>query len=634
MITPSDPKILNKNFVVVDIENYASKDHHKKHPRDGELIMVGTMWRDKQTGSIEHEREPTWDKWWPWVVDKAKSDSRFRTLWAHNGGGWDWPSLIHWLLHHPSEYTKITGAFGGFRNICCCIYVDDICIKLCDSFLLFRSSLDSLAKQFLGEGKTKTDDRLPHELWEKDKAKFYEYLERDCESLLLVMEKAIELIHTKIAPVGRFGVTVGSTAMDVYRTGFLDREITCPLEKDDEANLTDKRREELANTEGYEHAQLLCQYRQVRPFLRLGYKGGRCEVFNYGRYDDVRVYDINSLYPWAMANTPVPTSDRGVWVKEFVEPLCGCYHIRFRQQRRDIPPVFMVKQSGVYEGSGVYFSPEIKRFREIDPQGEFEVVGGYVFQDNAVIFKSFVETLYQLRLDNPDTPLSLLSKFLMNNLYGKMAQHSGRESLIRFANGYEYQRELDSYEDLRKKKPEKYVPKLTPYCHPSELTFIKSEFSLCKWEHVGIAGMITSSARAKLHEGLCAITGTLLYCDTDSVHVSGRLEGRLVGKALGLFKEEFPDKGSDKSEGIYCGRKLYSLRQFINGNKIEKVRAKGVRVGGHNGFSLDFDGLNHMLATNSVIDTEFWTPDTMRAIWASGKTPNRFQKRKRKIQRT
>jgi hypothetical protein len=363
--------------------------------------------------------------------------------------------------------------------------------------------------------------------------------------------------------------------------------------------------------------------------LRLGYKGGRVEVFGYGKYKRVKVYDINSLYPTAMATTSVPLSNRGIWVKEFVPKLPGVYECSFHQTNLRVPPLFIVGQTGLYSGKGIFCSPEIDYFtREIG--GNIRVERGYVFQDHGIIFKKFVDNLYQLRLDNPDSPISLMAKFILNNLYGKFAQHGEKESLVDFNSHSEYVAELVKCEQMRTNKvPENKIPSYTIYDEETS-AYIRSIAGFCRWEHVGIAGMITSTSRVMLHRGLCAVKGKLLYCDTDSVHVSGSISDDLIGNQLGQFKLE---TGENETEGVYCGRKLYGLREKVGNEWKEKIRAKGVPVGGVNGFALDFQKLC-AISGGDKVKCDYWTPDTLRTVWRKHTNPNQFRKRSRTIRKT
>jgi len=143
------------------------------------------------------------------------------------------------------------------------------------------------------------------------------------------------------------------------------------------------------------------------------------------------------------------------------------------------------------------------------------------------------------------------------------------------------------------------------------------------FEHVGIAGTITSHARTVLYRGLLAAGSELVYCDTDSVHTNGGFDSRLIGKKLGQYKKEFT------GSGVYAGKKLYALRES-NGN--EKIRCKGVSVGGRNGASLSYDDFVR-ITQGEEIRAEFMRPPSPKEVFG-GKQSCNFTQRHRTVRTT
>lgn len=560
-------------FVVCDIETYA-----QPHKREGEVLAIDTAWR--VGGEIQHETHFNWGDFWIWIKDKAKIDKNFRTLYAHNGGGFDWLSLSEHLLHKENmSKTSLSAACAGSKMIVLNVTIDkEMTLHFCDSLYLLRSKLAKLAEVFTT--RKKIDIKvLPHVLWETDRELFDKYHREDTEILLEVMENATKLLRDKIGKINGLGFTIGSTALKVFRTMGLARSITIPTDP------------------------------FLKRFLRDGYKGGRVECFMAGHFDKVKIYDVNSLYPYAMLTFPVPVSDRGYWTKKFREKEVGIYEIQFTQKNTTTIPVLMVNGVGVYSGSGTFFSPEILELKRIDPNCVIKIIKGYVFVECDLLFKDYVEKLYQLRLDNPDSAISLLAKYLLNSLYGKFGQHAERESIV-----------LDSeieYRQLPTENREEYI------IRTNHIRVISKELgvlgitkeSRCEFEHVGIAGIITAWARVTLFRGIHDVVvkhgrNSVVYCDTDSVHCIGEVFPKTqVGNTIGKFKLEF------SGEGVYAGKKLYALRTHFGsdangkGNTLqnrksknrvanvdvpsgyEKVRAKGVSVGGNFGCRLTFDDM-------------------------------------------
>lgn len=571
MIKPKkDSQYADDFFVVVDIENKPS----------GEVIDIDLCWRDDE-GELKHKLFTNWTDTWKWLIKAARQDKRFRKVYAHNGGGWDWLSLVEWLLSDgKNERQTLSAITAGSGMVVLSVKIEQrFTIQFCDSLQLLRSSLDRLSKTILGKSKVETDGLLPHELKEIDEDKYYRYLRTDTENLIQVLEKTLELLREKVVKVDTFGPTIGSTAMKVFQTLCVDDPITIPTDK------------------------------KLRQFLRQGYTGGRVEVFKYGHFEDVKVYDINSLYPSAMLQAKVPVSDRGFWTEKYEDGICGLFRGTFIQRDKSIPPVLFTDGVGRYENKGVYFTPELDLLKRVDSMARFEIQEGYVFVDTEKIFASYVNRLYNIRLSDPDGPVSLLCKFLLNSLYGKFGQKSIREKIVA----------VNDFNELFSMVEDGAV--LRDINKDLGIYGLETEHQ-CSHEHVGIAGIITSYSRTILYEGLMN-AGNVVYCDTDSVHTTDTLHDCFIGKGLGKYKLEF------EGEGIYCGKKLYALR---NSEGKEKLRAKGVSIGGRNGSRLSFDDYNRLLQGEKIACT-FDKPSTPKQVFG-GKTACKFSPKTRRIRVT
>jgi hypothetical protein len=577
----------NASFVALDIENFPN----------GDVITIAIGWRETKDAEPTVKVFGEWSTFWDWLIPVARKDKRFRTIYAHNGGGWDWLSLTHFLLNEGhKEYQSLYASTAASKMITLTVRMESrFTITFADSLQLLRSPLAELAKKFDVTNKVNIGDVLPHVIFASDRELYQRYIRADVVALIEILENSLRLIRDKVAKIDTFGFTIGSTAMKIFKTMGLAKPIEIPWD------------------EG------------VKNFLREGYRGGRVEVFQGGHYEDVRVYDINSLYPFAMLTTDVPVSSRGEWVSRYdPNAICAAYRVEFTQYRKDIPPVLMVGGVGQYNGEGVYFQNELDLLREVDSRCLITVRSGYVFHDCEKVFQNYVNCLYNLRLEYPDDPISLLAKYLLNSLYGKMGQHSEREQIIKV-------NDAEALYDLIPEHGESKVRELNEHLGTQVLTVIRE----CKFEHVGIAGTITSAARCILYRGMMeAGTANVLYCDTDSVHMIGELPDSMVGKAIGKFKLEF------HGEGVYCGKKLYALRDNLGKTKHggnacvfpPKIRAKGVSVGGRNGFHLRFADFVSMVA-GEVIPCTFQQPATAKEVFSGKRKPCEFGPRKRRLRK-
>jgi hypothetical protein len=615
MLVKAEPsKTPDNNFSVCDIENDAA----------GNVLAIGISWRE--CGAIQHRVFSEWEDWWVWLVSQAKQRKTFRKIYAHNGGGWDWLSFLQWFVKTKRHegvsvgmveaQSKLVFLEIGFTRKHGDTERSRLTIRLCDSLYLLRSKLNDLAKKILGKEKTEAKIEDVWDAWENDKPRFYAYLQSDCQLLLEILEQSLDLIRLHVAKIKSLGMTIGSCALKIFRT--------IGWGSDDPIDTTMP-----------EHAEKLC---------REGYHGGRVEVFKHGYFPTLNVYDVNSLYPFAMVSTAVPISGRGIDTMLYRPGAVGCYRVEWRQRRKDIPPVLLgTDGNGSYEGVGVVYSPELELLQRIDCGATIFVRQGYQFMDTGKPFTEFVTQLYRLRLSDKNGAVGLLVKFLLNSLYGKFGQRQRREKLIAF-DSWEaaLEAEKENHENNAKLSDKRFHRELLPI-DPTTFRegtplYTESESVRVDHAHVGIAGMITSRARVALYERILqAGSDTVVYCDTDSIHTTGANLHADISPDLGAVKLEA------SGEGVYCGKKLYAIKEYRSANlpanwqfpiASEKVRAKGISVGGKFGTDLRFNHLLEIAKGNELI-CNFDRPATFRAILLGVQSCKMdASKRKRKIRKT
>lgn len=557
MLRPRKPgNSISKSFVVVDIENRST----------GSLLSIDTF------DGKEHTEHLGWGGWVSWLERQAFYHENYRTVYAHNGGGWDYLSLVEWIIEAKPDIS-ISTIENGSKLIALTIeYKSGVSVSLCDSLYLLQTSLDKAASTFIGRGKIKTD-HLPEWYWDNDREAYKRYHRNDTEILYETLSAFCDILTTKVCAIGKLGITLPSTAMRVFTSGFLDHEIGIPK----------------------------CD--RLRAVLREGYVGGRVEVFKSGHHKDINVYDFNSLYPAVMRDTNVPVTGTVRRTRTIPsDSECGVFRVVFNQRKHSRPNLLMVGGLGRRTGRGVFFANELRRFVE-NKLGDLTIEEGWVFTKNAVVFRDYVDKIYALRMCDKDGPLGAVCKLLLNSLYGKFGQKPERHKTL-LLSGSVAQEMVQSGHRLSVVNAEAGLYRLT-------------EEKPCHYEHVGIAGTITSEARARLWEKMDSNT---VYCDTDSIHTTSLLPHN--NRTIGELKLEF------SGEGVYAGKKLYALKT----DKEEKVRAKGVRLGGDNGFSLGFDGLKS-IASGAIVETRFRAPNTPKSV-LKGKSACVFVERNRKLRKT
>lgn len=560
VIHPAKPAAsLAPDFIVTDIENDST----------GAVLAIGVF--DGTTHHVFYD----WETWLDWIGKRAQTDTRFRTVYAHNGGRWDWLSLLEWMVKNDRFDSSVVPVCNNNDDILAVfVTFGKVRVRLCDSVLLLKASLDDAGKKYTGRGKMDLGGKLPAWYWRHDRVKFWEYLRGDCETLYQIMVRVYAILF-QIAPISRVGLTVASVAMRVWRTGFLRDPIDTPSGE------------------------------VLREWLRSAYCGGRVEVFRPGTHR-VNVYDINSMYPAIMESCSVPTSGTAIYTERKHFDRCGVYHVRFDQTDRRKPPLLMVGGNGVYSGEGFYFTPELRRF-----PGTIDVLGGFVFDREGILFREFVRRLYKLRLTDRKGPLGELTKYCMNGLYGKFAQKPERARVL-----------ACDYADLC----DHIAMGHEPVTLSEEWGIYKiTERAEVPFEHVGIAGIITSEARGRLWDFFDSKT---VYCDTDSIHTTGKL--KVEDAKLGGLKLEF------SGEGVYAGKKLYSLRNA----ETWKVRAKGIRISQPTkdskrndlGAKLTYADLLRVAAGSKIV-CRFKSATTANAVFR-GEASCRFRTRSRTIRKT
>lgn len=174
---------------------------------------------------------------------------------------------------------------------------------------------------------------------------------------------------------------------------------------------------------------------------RYAYAGGRFEMFRAGRFENVWSYDINSAYPYAIAQ--LPPLNVGVWrhreeidsklpIKKF-----GLYRIELKNSafllQKKPGPLFHRSATGhvtfPWRTIGWYWGPEVVNLKW--GKIPFRIIEAWEYsgwEDSAPPF-AFVEDMYEQRqaMETIAKGSGIALKLALNSLYGKMAQRAGWE---------------------------------------------------------------------------------------------------------------------------------------------------------------------------------------------------------------
>lgn len=430
-------------------------------------------------------------------------------LYAHNGGKFDW-HFIKEYIPPEQKIMIINGRIASFK------------IGKCE----FRDSYNFLPIPLAAYQKTEIDyDIFTKEKREnpENKKKISAYLKDDCLFLF-------ELVEKFISDYG-INLTLAGAAMKFWRKKFYKGK---PVE----------------STRFF--------FEQISPF----YYGGRVECFKKGIINnDFFMYDINSAYPYAMKHlhpwgTQIEVLDKlpRHYERCFITIACvsnGAFP--FRDKTGLSFPSDNEKR--IYTITGW----ELKAAKELNLIKKAEILKVYKFAE-CIDFEGYVNHFFEekKKYKNTDTGRYIISKTMMNSLYGKFAANP------------------ENYKEYYTIKAEEILTyqEHTQFDYTAMLSenvaIVEKPLPEEKQHYYNIAtaASITGFVRAYLLKALKS-TENLYYCDTDCIVGSGKIDIK-VGKELGEWEKE-----GEYIKGAIAGKKLYA---FIGKDGKIKKASKGAKL--------------------------------------------------------
>jgi len=304
----------------------------------------------------------------------------------------------------------------------------------------------------------------------------------------------------------------------------------------------------------------------VKAKIKKAYRGGRVEVFKRGTNDEeVRYYDVNSLYPYVMYSNRFPivnTNKLGRFTHKASVNLDfeGIALVKVKVEA-EVPPLGVKRlcedkyERLIFpEGSIVdwFTYPELRYVEERGFGKIEEVLEAFEYKLWFYPFQDFIKDMYNKRLEykGKNEVLYKFYKLLMNSLYGKFGEWKDGKWLIVLGDTVT--------EELRKQKK-------------------RDRF----YQNFVWAAYVTAYARLKLHEYLMKVPPKkLYYCDTDSVIAAYNLD-HLCGSDLGQLKLEGvakPGRATFIRSKFYIFETAVRLKGFYGIQGGELVRAL-LRIG-------------------------------------------------------
>lgn len=320
------------------------------------------------------------------------------------------------------------------------------------------------------------------------------YCRRDVKILRVAMLQYFNLIQTFGAECSD-KITIASQAFETYRQCFLPEN----------------------------HVEIW-RSDKIQRHERIGYKGGRCECFRIGNFNNIYSLDINSMYPYQMVNKFLPYKFKGSYPcmtldemreiinkdKEYVYALC---EIDTQE------PIFGKRLNNKLCFPVGHFweflhKSEIKKGLE---KGYIKRIGQTYIYHQAILFKEYISFFYDKRANakaERNDIFSYFYKIFQNSLYGKF----GQKKIETFSEELEGAERCKVGSEIEVDLVTKKRYKVDYFCGKR---WINQTVGESYYSFPILAGAITAEARMDLWQYM-EIAGleNLYYCDTDSLFVN------------------------------------------------------------------------------------------------------------------
>ena len=488
----------------------------------------------------------------------AKFDTDFIINWLFRNG-YEWVESTKGMI--DKQFTTLISDDGKFytMHICNEIVPKRNVIEIRDSQKLLNMSVAKIAKTFnLPDSKLEIDYNEFREVGHELTSEEQEYLKAD----ITIVSKALADLFES----GTTRLTIGSNAMNKY----------------------------------YEMMGGRKQFRKIFPKLdvivdkdiRAAYKGGFTYLNPIYKEVDIAeglVFDVNSLYPWAMHSPNVlpygrPVFFSGQYQPDNMHPLfIQRLRCQFELKPNKIPmiqlkhnlsfvPTEYLKSSNDQIITLTLTNIDLELFLENYDVYELEYVNGWKFKGASGMFDQYIDYWTEIKIQatkDKNAGLRAIAKLYLNSLYGKFATSP-------------------------------YVRSAIPYLGEDGVVhYHKTEYEERDSIYVPIGAFITAIARNKTIRSAQSVYDRYLYSDTDSIHIRGTdipdcLE--VDDYKLGAWKCESKFERArfirqkcyieDEiiTEEEYNSKMLefpYLCRKTENGYRFMKVTVAGLPAGGY-----------------------------------------------------
>lgn len=354
------------------------------------------------------------------------------------------------------------------------------------------------------------------------------YARRDCLLLYKVMHSFFRIITPLLK--GRFSVekinSMGGLAINIFNKNFNSQnKVTLAMPKSEVRN------------------------------LKLGYRGGRCEIFsNPEEGKNIRHFDFEGMYQRCIAgNFPTGRLSFTENVNDLDRP--GFYYIEISCTA--YMPVLPLKQDKLLfpqgQFSGLYWYEEIHLALEHTDVSSLKIKYAWLVNEYKPVLADFAKAVQAIKTT---AAAKKITKQLVNSLYGRLGMDADylRTDIVKAAKDLsEFTKYGGVY--LRNTRVAPTRPK----------------------SNVALASIITARARIKLYKAMLAVLSIrgsrILYVDTDSIIAEFSKNNTPDNKNIG-GGVTFDTTKSDTciNDAVFIAPKTYALRLK---NRDEIIKVKG-----------------------------------------------------------
>jgi hypothetical protein len=360
---------------------------------------------------------------------------------------------------------------------------------------------------------------------------------------------------------------------------------------------------------------------EIYDFIRESYTGGSVDVYKPRPTikkdipSKVYRYDVNSLYPFAMRNSPMPTGHPTYFEGDILnynnygpnnEKPFGIFEAEITSPKNIKIPLLQlrIKTNKGYRTiapignwTGKYFSDELYNAEKYGYN--IKIKKGYLFnKDN--IFEEYVDYFFDLKKKSiKGSPYYLISKLLLNSLYGRLGMSPYAENHLIINNSTNLNEfsnfNITNVIDLKNGK--------------QLLSFVKDpsfydleDFNNIKNISVVVSSIVTASARIYMSKFKTDKNLNIYYSDTDSIDIDKELDSKYIGTELGQMKLEHIF-----NDAIFLSPKMYGGVT----DHYEYVKIKGLKN------PLKFEDLKSLLKKDSTLEIkqQKWYSDISNGLF-------------------